>query len=180
MRSSGKLSRQKLPPYCVIGCHRKMGFKVDRATPSTFHDLLHPLQAGGVRQRSTVDAGVFLTHNITSKRDQGEFTSTLAVDVVQFFPSIINHDALLWYNRRKHRYFFPRYLAHVDPTIFLSYLADLQLLAIQRKWHRFASLYNITHKWKLLLYLAVLLIKSPRQHPSTWMNDVAIFWSILC
>ena len=94
------------------------------------------------------------------------------------------HHHRLWCNRRKHRYFCPRYLAHVDPTIFLSYLADLQLLAIQRKcpdhfqkdlkmaeiffWvtEGFASLYNITHKWKLLLYLVVLLIKSPRQ--SLW------------
>ena len=44
-------------------------------------DLLHPLQMGGAKQRSTVDAGVFLTRHIAEKREPGLYTSSLAVDV---------------------------------------------------------------------------------------------------
>lgn len=57
-------------------------------------DLLHPLQIGGARQRGTTDAGVFLSRFVAQQREDGKYTSVLAVDVAQFFPSI-NHELLL-------------------------------------------------------------------------------------
>ncbi|CAA7264615.1 unnamed protein product [Cyclocybe aegerita] len=47
------------------------------------HDIFHPNQLGGIRQRSTEDAGLILTHLIA-----------LAFDIAQFFPSI-NHEMFM-------------------------------------------------------------------------------------
>src|ERR1700760_3766486 len=51
-------------------------------------NLIHPLQMGGIQQRSTVDASACLIHKIVQARDAGLFTTALAVDIAQFFPSI--------------------------------------------------------------------------------------------
>ncbi|CAA7269307.1 unnamed protein product [Cyclocybe aegerita] len=47
------------------------------------HDIFHPNQLGSIRQRSTEDAGLILTHLIA-----------LAFDITQFFPSI-NHEMFM-------------------------------------------------------------------------------------
>jgi hypothetical protein len=56
--------------------------------------LLHSHQFGGIRQRSTEDAGVFLTHLVKAGWAKGHKTSVIAFDVAQFFPSL-NHEFLL-------------------------------------------------------------------------------------
>ena len=58
------------------------------------HDVVHPNQFGGVRQRSTEDAGTYLTHIVRAGWARGEKTSVVAFDIAQFFPSL-NHEALL-------------------------------------------------------------------------------------
>jgi hypothetical protein len=58
------------------------------------YDVFHPNQVGGVRQRSTEDAGLYLTHVVRAGWAKGLKTSVLAFDLAQFFPSI-NHDVLL-------------------------------------------------------------------------------------
>ena len=57
-------------------------------------DLVDPNQMGGVRQCSTEDAGLFLTHLVQTGWAAGLKTSVLAFDIAQFFPSI-NHQFLL-------------------------------------------------------------------------------------
>ena len=57
-------------------------------------DLVHPNQMGGVRQRSTEDAGLFLTHLVRAGWAKGLQTSVIAFDIAQFFPSL-NHDVLM-------------------------------------------------------------------------------------
>ena len=57
-------------------------------------DIFHPNQVGGVCQRSTEDAGLFLTHIVRAGWAQGLKTSVVAFDVAQFFPSL-NHDVLV-------------------------------------------------------------------------------------
>ncbi|CAA7264637.1 unnamed protein product [Cyclocybe aegerita] len=52
------------------------------------HDIFHPNQLGGIRQRSTEDAGLILTHLVRAGWVKGLQTSTLAFDIAQFFPSI--------------------------------------------------------------------------------------------
>jgi len=54
------------------------------------NDFIHPSQLGGLKFKSTTDAGVALTHIICSSWAKDKTTSTLAFDISQFFPSL-NH-----------------------------------------------------------------------------------------
>src|SRR6266567_8042340 len=61
---------------------------------SYHHDILHPAQYGGVEKKSTLDAALHLVHRVVEARERGYFTSALAVDISQFFPSL-RHDVLV-------------------------------------------------------------------------------------
>jgi hypothetical protein len=56
--------------------------------------ILHPCQFGGVRQNSTEDAGVYLTHLVRAGWAKGMKTSVVAFDLAQYFPSL-NHDVII-------------------------------------------------------------------------------------
>ena len=58
------------------------------------NDFIHPSQLGGLKFKSTSDAGAALTHIIRSGWFKGKTTSTLAFDISQFFPSL-NHQLLV-------------------------------------------------------------------------------------
>ncbi|CAA7267583.1 unnamed protein product [Cyclocybe aegerita] len=58
------------------------------------HDIFHPNQLGGIRQRLTEDAGLILTHLVRAGWVKGLQTSVLAFDIAQFFPSI-NHEMFM-------------------------------------------------------------------------------------
>ena len=58
------------------------------------NDFIHPSQLGGLKFKSTSDAGVALTHIIRLGWSKGKTTSTLAFDISQFFPSL-NHQLLV-------------------------------------------------------------------------------------
>jgi hypothetical protein len=73
-------------------------------------------QMGGVRQRSTKDAGLFLTHLVRTGWAAGMKMSVLAFDIAQFFPSI-NHQLLLVVLRKQG--FHPRVV-----SFFESYLVE--------------------------------------------------------
>ena len=60
----------------------------------TSNDFIHPSQLGGLKFKSTVDAGIALTHIVRSGWVKGKSTSTLAFDISQFFPSL-NHCLLI-------------------------------------------------------------------------------------
>ena len=64
------------------------------------HNVLHPNQLGGVIQRSTEDAGVFLTHLVRAGWAKNLKTSVIAFDIAQFFPSL-NHELLVTILRRQ-------------------------------------------------------------------------------
>jgi len=55
--------------------------------------FLDPNQLGGIRQRSTTDAGIYLTHLICAGWIKQCHTSVIVFDIAQFFPSL-NHDFL--------------------------------------------------------------------------------------
>ena len=59
----------------------------------TSNNFLHPSQLGGLKFKSTSDAGIALTHIICSDWSKGRTTSTLAFDISQFFP-LLNHHFL--------------------------------------------------------------------------------------
>ena len=56
-------------------------------------DLLHPGQFGGIQKHATTDVGLVLTDIIVKARERGLFTSVLALDIAQFFPSL-DHGAM--------------------------------------------------------------------------------------
>ena len=59
----------------------------------TANGFLDPNQLGGIRQRSTTDAGVYLTYIIHAEWLRQCYTSIIAFDIAQFFPSL-NHEFL--------------------------------------------------------------------------------------
>jgi len=58
------------------------------------NNFIHPCQLGGLKFKSTADAGIALTHIIQSGWARGRATSSLSFDVSQFFPSL-NHRLLV-------------------------------------------------------------------------------------
>jgi len=52
------------------------------------NDFINPSQLGGLKFKSTTDAGVALTHIVHSGWAKGKTTSTLTFDISQFFPSL--------------------------------------------------------------------------------------------
>ena len=58
------------------------------------NNFVHPSQLGGLKSKSTIDAGVVLTHIVRSGWTKGRNTSTLAFNIAQFFPSL-NHCFLI-------------------------------------------------------------------------------------
>ena len=78
--------------------------------------IFDPCQFGGVRQHSTEDAGVFLTHLIRAGWKSGLKTSVVAFDLAQFFPSL-NHGMLVGILRKLG--FAPQVV-----TFFNSYLVN--------------------------------------------------------
>ena len=52
------------------------------------NDFIHPSQLGGLKFKSTTDAGVALIHIIWSGWTKNNSTSILAFDISQFFPSL--------------------------------------------------------------------------------------------
>ncbi|KAF8627909.1 hypothetical protein AX15_004186 [Amanita polypyramis BW_CC] len=80
-------------PIALLNCVGKLLSKILAARLQDElikYNLLHPLQFGGIKQRSTTDAGLILTEFIKKARDNGLFTTCLAIDMVQYFPSL-NH-----------------------------------------------------------------------------------------
>ena len=57
------------------------------------NNFIHPCQLGGLKFKSTIDAGVTLTYIVRSRWAKGKSTSTFAFNISQFFPSL-NHNLL--------------------------------------------------------------------------------------
>ena len=78
-------------PIALLNCIGKLFTKVfaNRLQYDAIaHNLLHPLQFGGLQQRSTTDAGCFLVNWAHQARQAGKITTCLAVDMAQYFPSM--------------------------------------------------------------------------------------------
>ena len=85
--------------YCPIILLNMIGklFKKMIRERLQFHiianNFVHQSQLGGLKQRSTTDAEVVLTHIIRSGWVKNLITSMLAFNIAQFFPSL-NHQLL--------------------------------------------------------------------------------------
>jgi len=65
----------------------------------TANGFLDPNQLRGIRQRSTTDAGIYLTHIIHAGWLRQCHTSIIVFDIAQFFPSF-NHKFLSIYLKK--------------------------------------------------------------------------------
>ena len=98
-------------------------------TQSISSNFVHSNQLGGLKQHSTTNAGLFLTHLIYTGWVTGLYMSTLAFDIAQFFPSLNHHLLSLILNK-----------ACFDLTIssfFSNYLIDRKIWYV---WNNFISL----------------------------------------
>ena len=78
------------------------------------NNFIYTSQLGGLKFKSTMDAGVTLTHIVWSSWAKGKTTSTLAFDISQFFPSLNHHILMSILNK-----------AGIEPrvsTFFVDYL----------------------------------------------------------
>jgi hypothetical protein len=80
------------------------------------HGVFQSNQFGGIMQRSTEDAGLYLTHLVKAGWARGLKTSVIAFDIAQFFPSL-NHGMLMAILRQsgfpeKVIWFFSSYLVN--------------------------------------------------------------------
>nr|BAB32470.1 Pol-like protein Pol-2 [Tricholoma matsutake] len=92
------------------------------------HEAFEQNQFGGVAQRSTEDAGIYLTHLVRAGWAKGLKTSVVAFDITQFFPSL-NHQVLLEIISRSG---FPAQVVN----FFRSYLVGRKMTY---KWNAFSS-----------------------------------------
>jgi hypothetical protein len=84
-------------PIALLNAFAKLVTKVlacKMQNDARINSLLHPFQMGGIQKRSTLDAAACLMHKVTTACDEGLFTTALAVDISQFFPSL-RHDVLV-------------------------------------------------------------------------------------
>ena len=84
-------------PIALLECPGKLISKMIAARLQSdiqLQRIAHPLQFGGLKNHSTLDAGFFITDYIVKARDAGLYTTALALDTAQFFPSL-NKDTVV-------------------------------------------------------------------------------------
>jgi len=92
------------------------------------NNFIHLSQLGGLKFKSTLDAGITLTHIVQSGWAKGKSTSSLVFDISQFFPSL-NHKLLVLILEK----------AGFDPrvsTFFVDYLVKRRT---SYTWNTFSS-----------------------------------------
>jgi hypothetical protein len=84
-------------PIALLSCLSKtlMGVIAKRMQYEAHtYSLTHPNQYGGLMGRASVDAGLTAAQRMADGQARGVYTSILAIDIAQFFPSI-KHEILL-------------------------------------------------------------------------------------
>ena len=93
---SNKLAYDQPKSFCPIVLLNTLGKLIEKVVAERLqflvakNNFIHPSQLGGLKFKSTTDAGVALTHIVRSGWVKNKTTSTLAFDITQFFPSL-NH-----------------------------------------------------------------------------------------
>jgi len=95
-----KLSYDHPKAFCLIVLLNTLGKLIEKVVAERLqfmvaqNDFIHPSQLGGLKFKSTSDAGIALTHIVLSGWAKGKSTCSLAFDISQFFPSL-NHRLLV-------------------------------------------------------------------------------------
>ena len=92
------------------------------------NNFIHPSQLGGLKFKSTADAGIALTHIVRSGWAKGKATSSLAFDISQFFPSL-NHCFLVLILEK----------AGLDPKVVSFFSNYLTQRSTKYLWNNFLS-----------------------------------------
>ena len=93
---SNKLSYDQLKAFRPIVLLNTLGKLIEKVIAEriqftvTSNDFIHPSQLDGSKFKSTTDTDIVLTHIIRSEWAKEKSTSSLAFDILQFFPSL-NH-----------------------------------------------------------------------------------------
>ena len=89
-----KLSYDHAKMFCPIVLLNMLGKLIEKVITEriqftvTKNNFIYSCQLGGLKFKSTTDAGVALTHIMRSGWAKGKTTSTLTFDISQFFPSL--------------------------------------------------------------------------------------------
>ena len=92
------------------------------------NNFVHPSQLGGLKFKSTADAGIALTHIVQSGWVKGRTTSTLAFNIAQFFPSLNHHFLVLVLEK-----------AGLDPKVMNFFTNYLIQRSTKYLWHNLSS-----------------------------------------
>jgi len=92
------------------------------------NNFIHLSQLGGLKQCSTTNAGIVLTHFIHTSWVKNNMISTLAFNITQFFPSLNHQLLLLVFNK-----------AGFDPKVSLFFRNYLVRRKTQYFWNNFSS-----------------------------------------
>ena len=94
-----KISHDQPKSFCPIVLLNTIGKLLEKVIAERIqfivasNNFIHSSQLGGLKFKSTTDAGVALTHIVCSEWIKGKMTSILAFNISQFFPSL-NHQLL--------------------------------------------------------------------------------------
>jgi len=94
-----KTSYDQPKAFCPIVLLNTLGKLIEKVVTERLqfmvvcNNFIHPSQLGGLKFKSTSDAGIALTHIVQSGWAKGKSTSSLAFNISQFFPSL-NHKLL--------------------------------------------------------------------------------------
>ena len=92
-----KLKYDHLKAFCPIVLLNILGKLIEKVIAERLqfivmnNNFIHPSQLGGLKFKSTSDAGVALTHIVHSDWAKNKSTSALAFDITQFFLSLNHH-----------------------------------------------------------------------------------------
>ena len=78
-------------PIALLECPGKLISKMIAArlqSDMVLYNIAHLLQFGGLKHHLTLDAGLYITNYINKAREAGLYTTALALDAAQFFPSL--------------------------------------------------------------------------------------------
>ena len=86
--------------FCLIVLLNTLGKLIEKVVAErlqfiiVYNDFIHPSQLGSLKFKSTLDAGIVLSHIVQSEWAKGKSTSSLVFNISQFFPSL-NHRLLI-------------------------------------------------------------------------------------
>ena len=129
-----KLTYDNPKTFCPIVLLNTLGKLIEKVIAEQLqftvasNNFIHPSQLGGLKFKSTADAGIALTRIVRSGWAKGKATSSLAFNISQFFPSL-NYCFLVRILEK----------AGLDPKVASFFLNYLTQRSMKYLWNNFLS-----------------------------------------